>query len=477
MLAPLAEEKDAERQDQSAQQASFSIPGYAAPPPVSGFLGPLKVLAGQGWIALGSPDQPGPTPQDALDGLDQTGPGSAGQRLGSAAFPRLPGGAGLRRANQGQPSQSLHAQDKQSLAELPTAAVQPPGLVRTPLDTAGPPDTHSMSLPNARQSGEVKSSRADAARGSAGRDARAAVNPSTASGTPADSESVRAVKSQLAFTGRLAPVAADVETPSPIPIGPQGPGERETRCGAGTSSQSVEPNAAAGASPVSPAGAADGEGADTPDTGSRDPSASDAPSHRGTDPTGLNRSREPESPAGSAGEASPRAGAANPAVANLSPEAQRSQSAGEAHGQPAAARLAREPEPAGPQKVARDITLELDSGSQRAAVRLVERGGEVHVAVRTPDAGLAADLRQGLPSLAAKLEQTGFRTETWHPGTAPRHPAEAAAGGAQQDRNDQNGQGSSRERREGQPQPGEPGQRPQPKKEGKNFAWFMSSLG
>ena len=272
-------------------------------------------------------------------------------------------------------------------------------------------------------------------------------------------------------------MAAAAETPSPSPIGPQGPGDREIGSNAGISSHSVEPNAAAGASPVSPAGAADGDGADTPDTGSRDPSASDTPSHRATDPTDLNHSREPASPAGSAGEASPQAGAANPAAANLSSEAQRSQSAGEAHGQPAAARLAREPEPAGSQKVARDITLELDSGSQRAAVRLVERGGEVHVAVRTPDAGLAADLRQGLPSLAAKLEQTGFRTETWHPGTAPRHPAEAAAVGAQQDRNDQNGQGSSRERREGQPQPGEPGQRPQSKKEGKNFAWFMSSIG
>src|ERR1039458_10565029 len=90
-----------------------------------------------------------------------------------------------------------------------------------------------------------------------------------------------------------------------IPIGPQGPGDREIGSNAGISSHSVEPNAAAGASPVSPAGAADGDGADTPDTGARDPSASDTPSHRATDPTDLNHSRETASPAGSSLVASP----------------------------------------------------------------------------------------------------------------------------------------------------------------------------
>jgi hypothetical protein len=139
--------------------------------------------------------------------------------------------------------------------------------------------------------------------------------------------------------------------------------------------------------------------------------------------------------------------------------------------------LARETAPAAPQKAAHEITLELDSGSQRAAVRLVERAGEVHIAVRTPDAHLAADLRQDLPTLAAKLEQTGFRTETWHPGTAPRHPAEAAAASTGQNGSEGSGRGSSEQGREGQPQPREPQQRPQTNKEGKDFAWFMASLG
>ena len=320
--------------------------------------------------------------------------------------------------------------------------------------------------PDARRSGEVKPAAADITPRSAGRAERSSSNGSAPPGTPepADSGGASAVKGRIAFTGLLEPVAADAEAPSPLPIpaSPQGPAH-EMGSGAANSGDSVDPCEAVGATPVSPAGAAAGDRADTP--GSQ--------SDRGTDPTVSGRSREPALPA----EASPQAGAANPSASNLASEAPRSESAGEASAQPGAARLAREPEAAAPQKVARDITLELDSGSQRAAVRLVERGGEVHVAVRTPDAGLAADLRQGLPSLTAKLEQIGFRTETWHPGSAALHPAEASAGGAPQDRSSQGGQESFRDRREGQPQPAESGQRPQPKKEGKDFAWFMSSLG
>jgi hypothetical protein len=50
--------------------------------------------------------------------------------------------------------------------------------------------------------------------------------------------------------------------------------------------------------------------------------------------------------------------------------------------------------------------------SQPVDVRVSHRGGEVHVAVRTADAGLQASLRSDLGSLVEKLEQSGFRTET-----------------------------------------------------------------
>jgi len=150
--------------------------------------------------------------------------------------------------------------------------------------------------------------------------------------------------------------------------------------------------------------------------------------------------------------------------------------AGGGNAQTAPARLTAETA-AAPPKPVRDITLELDSGSQRAAVRLVERGGEVHFAVRTPDAALATDLRQGLPALAARLEQTGFRPVNWHPGTAARDPADGSAGAAGQNRGGQDSSGSQQERHHGSQQQPESGDAPRTKKEGRNFAWFMSSLG
>jgi len=44
-------------------------------------------------------------------------------------------------------------------------------------------------------------------------------------------------------------------------------------------------------------------------------------------------------------------------------------------------------------------------------LRFVERGGEIHVSVRTSDLGLAQDLRGGLTDLTGRLEHAGIRTE------------------------------------------------------------------
>ena len=66
--------------------------------------------------------------------------------------------------------------------------------------------------------------------------------------------------------------------------------------------------------------------------------------------------------------------------------------------------------------------------SQRVAVRVVERGGEVHVAVRTPTRP-GGGLRQGLPSLAAKLEQTGFPDRNLASGSRAAPPAGERYGG------------------------------------------------
>ncbi|MGD0870542.1 MAG: hypothetical protein ABSB88_13375 [Bryobacteraceae bacterium] len=143
--------------------------------------------------------------------------------------------------------------------------------------------------------------------------------------------------------------------------------------------------------------------------------------------------------------------------------------------EPAAAPAA--PKPA----AAHDIKLELaGQGDRRVEVRVSERAGDMHVEVRTPNSGLAGELREDLPALASKLEQTGFRAETWHPaGTAERQrTAEAAPGAASQNSERQPGQNGGQRQRDPQPQPKPKVQEndtPSPDA-GKDFAWLFSSI-
>jgi hypothetical protein len=109
----------------------------------------------------------------------------------------------------------------------------------------------------------------------------------------------------------------------------------------------------------------------------------------------------------------------------------------------------------------REIRLEVDRGERKVEVQLIERAGDVRVAVRTPDARLATDIRDNLPALSSRLEQTGYRTETWHGAQdGSRHPGQ-----------------DEREHPQRQPQhqpwPEEP---PKRKQKGQQFAWLMSSL-
>jgi hypothetical protein len=148
----------------------------------------------------------------------------------------------------------------------------------------------------------------------------------------------------------------------------------------------------------------------------------------------------------------------------------------EAPGLPSATETAKAP------GAARDIRLEIGGGDHRVEVRLMERGGEVHVAVRTPDAHLASTLREDLSSLSSRLTESGFRTETWHPGASGssqwhRH-AEPSAGGTPQDPDDQQGQnGRDRQPDHRQPQrQNVPEEQLNQKQKGKDFKWFMSTL-
>jgi hypothetical protein len=106
----------------------------------------------------------------------------------------------------------------------------------------------------------------------------------------------------------------------------------------------------------------------------------------------------------------------------------------------------------------------------------MERGGEVQVAVRTPDAKLAGELRRDLPSLAARLEQTGLRAESWHSQSNGSRSGAGADQGGERDANSRNNQGSG-QRQEDKRQ-AQPFDQPHSgKQKGKDFAWFMSSLG
>ncbi len=129
----------------------------------------------------------------------------------------------------------------------------------------------------------------------------------------------------------------------------------------------------------------------------------------------------------------------------------------------------------------RDIKLEVSSGDQRVELHVVDQGGDVHVAVRTPDSHLAGELRENLPTLSSRLEQTGLRPEEWHtttPANTEWHrQVEHTAGSASYDPNGQQfgHQGRGRQDDPEQRQPKRPEQASDPNEKGREFAWFMPS--
>jgi hypothetical protein len=67
----------------------------------------------------------------------------------------------------------------------------------------------------------------------------------------------------------------------------------------------------------------------------------------------------------------------------------------------------------------KDLSIQVARpGNDRVEVRLTQQAGELHVAVRTGDADFAHGLREGLPDLVGRLQESGFRAETWKPAGA-----------------------------------------------------------
>jgi hypothetical protein len=128
---------------------------------------------------------------------------------------------------------------------------------------------------------------------------------------------------------------------------------------------------------------------------------------------------------------------------------------------------------------AHDIKLELNGGGQRVEVRLTERDGDIHVAVRTPDARLSDAMRADLPALAAKLEQSGFRTDAWQPGagSGERRAVETGAGNASQDSQEHGGQNQQQKQDNPQQQQQQKNltNAPNRKSDRKDFAWLLQT--
>jgi hypothetical protein len=120
------------------------------------------------------------------------------------------------------------------------------------------------------------------------------------------------------------------------------------------------------------------------------------------------------------------------------------------------------PEPLKASGAARDIRFEVAGGDRRVEVRLMERGGEVQVTVRTPDSRLAGTLRENLPVLTSRLTESGFRTETGRQ--------------ASQDSNPQSRQEGREQPRDAEPRrPKAQEEQLNSKNKGKDFSWFMST--
>ena len=102
----------------------------------------------------------------------------------------------------------------------------------------------------------------------------------------------------------------------------------------------------------------------------------------------------------------------------------------------------------------REISLRLATASANVDVQVTQRGGKIQVAVRASDQDLAKSLQTNLGELMGRLEDKGFRTETWSPiaeqhgSWAVKEPANSANSQNQSD--DSGSKGGQQGQRQGQ---------------------------
>jgi hypothetical protein len=83
---------------------------------------------------------------------------------------------------------------------------------------------------------------------------------------------------------------------------------------------------------------------------------------------------------------------------------------------------------------AQEISIRIAPADSPAVdLRVVERSGQIHVDVRTPDATMQTSLRQDLGTLTSSLERTGYHAETFTPSSTLSRAAASAQPDTQQD--------------------------------------------
>jgi len=119
-----------------------------------------------------------------------------------------------------------------------------------------------------------------------------------------------------------------------------------------------------------------------------------------------------------------------------------------------AAQVPADPPAAPAAEPVRNVHMQLVSDdNRRVDVRLIDRGGELHVSVKSADPALTQNLQDHLPDLTARLEKQHMQTEVWVPKAA--EPAKADAGstnGSPSDSNARSYSGNSEGRKDGRQQ-------------------------
>jgi hypothetical protein len=102
------------------------------------------------------------------------------------------------------------------------------------------------------------------------------------------------------------------------------------------------------------------------------------------------------------------------------------------------------PQPSSPAAAAQQFAVRIAPPQAPAVdIHMMERGGQIHVAVRTADGGLQTSLRQDLGTLVDSLQRSGFHAESF----APREGPPQLSAGAEM--NSQNGKQESKPGSEG----------------------------